>query len=856
MAEALEVAVSLISLIQTSNLLIHGLECYMEEIPDYASDFQQVFEEVSSLRDLLVRLEVFLQEDEIGDKFGGKDDPIEGCRLVISKLQQECFRVVEKTRLSLNQASTPRITDLKPNEPATGMVKHKRSTLSRHSYKFRAPFKVEKINALLTELSRYNATIKMAMPDEFRLERHHQPAWGSLANLASEDMDSIMGNGSGSGDTATHRRPGDLEVELNKLVQDATLSSADRFTKTRRPQYKPSNESAAQRSRPAEPVPALAPKGDDIAIGMWSKCDAQAPGEVQAPGDVCDGSDISDLESIWSEAPSLTSSISPSGEVSGNAVVLLKGLFLQDDELKDLYLIAFFRVGPERLQRNLRRLLIRYGRALHNEAVETLQVRAARLVRHSSLRVAAEIREAIVIKSVTGSTNFSNGRQRLNEYIEDLKCDAEHEDDFPNSDDESEDNRETSALETLEAVEDFMTSAKAFGQFRNELKRWLKVDARPCVTPGDLLTTELTPSNPGQNQKRENAPRRVAWVDSMVRKLKELQNLASESIQPRVPRGDVRISWTCRCGKRLRIQVPKNRQAAGLAFAQRASGSSDVSGITVRSSNVDGSSLNSSSTDLPQGDIVFQSSHTSSESVSTAPSFDDQRPPGPFIPAGTKKYILLCINTGVRLIGLENVDVTDADHDEEIFKRLRIAYQKRRGRRFLNPFIKPKTMHYVKFPLLHLQKSGDCVGNYTTNSIPSKEQVFRQEYAFSPCPPAHGDVPIPPDIFMHAFLDPMDHLGTIATVSLPKKLQCQLRWVSSIHNVHNLPIGWGCYIIEGVHWSLAASYTSIIALAVTILTVCWSATTGDVQGGTGIGQYCVAVLAVLSSAILLSSNAE
>lgn len=38
----------------------------------------------------------------------------------------------------------------------------------------------------------------------------------------------------------------DVDVDLQKLLENTTLSSSDSFTKARRPQLKPSNESAAQ----------------------------------------------------------------------------------------------------------------------------------------------------------------------------------------------------------------------------------------------------------------------------------------------------------------------------------------------------------------------------------------------------------------------------------------------------------------------------------------------------------------------------------------------------------------------------------------------------------------------------------
>lgn len=86
---------------------------------------------------------------------------------------------------------------------------------------------------------------------------------------------------------------------------------------------------------------------------------------------------------------------------------------------------------------------------------------------------------------------------------------------------------------------------------------------------------------------------------------------------------------------------------------------------------------------------------------------------------------------------------------------------------------------------------------------------------------------------------------------LPKKLRNKLFWDSSVHDACNVPTGWGFYIVEGVDWFLASWYTLGIVLASTGLTIAWSTAKNDVQGAIGIGQYCMAVLAVLISTVLL-----
>lgn len=130
---------------------------------------------------------------------------------------------------------------------------------------------------------------------------------------------------------------------------------------------------------------------------------------------------------------------------------------------------------------------------------------------------------------------------------------------------------------------------------------------------------------------------------------------------------------------------------------------------------------------------------------------------------------------------------------------------------------------------------------------------MREQYLYDPCPPEHGDFPIPPDIFMHIFKYPGDHIG-MATEMLPKKLYSKVCWVNSVHHSRNLPYGWGFYIVEEVDWALVAWWVFGMVILLTTLTIAWSAVTKDVQGGTGIGSYSIAALALLVSVIILGTR--
>lgn len=137
------------------------------------------------------------------------------------------------------------------------------------------------------------------------------------------------------------------------------------------------------------------------------------------------------------------------------------------------------------------------------------------------------------------------------------------------------------------------------------------------------------------------------------------------------------------------------------------------------------------------------------------------------------------------------------------------------------------------------------------DSIPSRKEILQQEYAFSPCPPLNGILPLPADIFMHIFLTPGDHLGDLAAEILPKKLYSGLSWNKDLHSIANRPTGWGYYIVEGIDWLVVAWGSIVAGFGITVLTIAWSLRNGDVQGGTGIGQFCIALIAFWLSVLVL-----
>ncbi|KAI0970451.1 hypothetical protein F4678DRAFT_436840 [Xylaria arbuscula] len=313
---------------------------------------------------------------------------------------------------------------------------------------------------------------------------------------------------------------------------------------------------------------------------------------------------------------------------------------------------------------------------------------------------------------------------------------------------------------------------------------------------------------------------------------------------PRRPHHLVRVSWICRCGHPLYIDVRKSETENAISFAKAASGSSgSASSITVSGISTGGTSPTQTSSSVSSPTTHFGASTPGT----TGPASARAQPSNIFIPPvlapGTKKYLLLCVNTGHYEIKLEQIDLTNIVLDVSLFGLIRDKYESMRGPRMKNFFMAPKTIEYIKFELVRRSSTGECVGNYERNSIPTQVEVAKKECSFSPCPPRIGSMPIQPHVFMHSFLYPGDHLGELALLQLPKKVGRKLKCSVQPHHPSDVPYGWGIYIVEGPNTVLVSLIMTGVIMLVTLTVLLWSTLRGDVQGGTGIGRYGLAVMA-------------
>ncbi|KAK4171905.1 hypothetical protein QBC36DRAFT_315348 [Triangularia setosa] len=446
-------------------------------------------------------------------------------------------------------------------------------------------------------------------------------------------------------------------------------------------------------------------------------------------------SDSNDSESILSEAPSLASpQSSVPTDLNLSAISELRAMLLTNEALKPLYNVATSKAGPGRFQRNLRRFLLRYGHNnYHDFVVASGRENESGYSPEEAARQTLNSVKTLMLASVAFTDLCFSMRIWLN-----LKS-AGPEDLHASTEDGAESKLEPAVpLDSLAGVGDDRSDKTVV---MNETK------------PEKFTERPLAHCKNENHQKPSLNP---SWLWNTRQAWRRCLNNISDACQRQAPGSQVRISWTWKCGNRLRVKVPKFRLETATAFAIQAASPNADTVTTQRPSATSLSASSSSQASTTTDETAAYSLASGSYSPDTTPSDDEQNPSEPpFIPAGGKKF-LLC--------------------GAEFFQRMRNAYYASRKTSSWNPLLIPKTMQYIKFQVLFLQKSGEVVGSYQSNPIPSQKEVFRQEYTFHPCPPQIGDLPMPPEIFMHAFLDPGDHLGPMVVEILPKKLWAGLRW--------------------------------------------------------------------------------
>ncbi|KAK8877633.1 hypothetical protein PGQ11_002579 [Apiospora arundinis] len=410
----------------------------------------------------------------------------------------------------------------------------------------------------------------------------------------------------------------------------------------------------------------------------------------------------------------------------------------------------------------------------------------------------------------------------------------------------SKEDRSSSVTRSLQGEDNRQETRSSKGRTNQSAKK----NPQPTSGPTD------SPDAPGQSTNNQGATilttLRIAMLHRYSRTMSCLlwpYQSATSMFWPRISSGYGRVRWNCKCGKPLYLDFADAEMGAAVAYAQSASGGS--SPVSVTRSAPGGLRRDDSRSSMNTQQTAF-SSITDNGSTTTSPTQIQEMPNyPPTLAQDTKQYLLLCAKTGSNQIKLEQIDLTHVVDNAMLYHRIRTEYHKLRRQTKRNIFLVPTRVEYVNFELIQRRQTGECVGNYQIDSIPSIKEVMARQYTFWPCPPAIGSVPIQSHIFMHSFLTPGDHGTTRDFERLPKKVNTKLTCSAGATNARQVPMGWGIYIVEDLNTPLLASLLLAILLLVLIVTAVWSIHKDDIQGGMGIGQFAIAfVTGVLATGAL------
>lgn len=210
-------------------------------------------------------------------------------------------------------------------------------------------------------------------------------------------------------------------------------------------------------------------------------------------------------------------------------------IFQEDEFLKSLYQIAIARtdIGPERLQRNVRRLLKTFARNLQSEAERELERLAARLVFIKAAYVAQSIIENFEIKLLRREPHLQNK-------------------DDSSDDEDDEDPLDEDLIEDLPAFRQFLVGGGAFASYYQQLSRFVlpEMFLVPTGTAAEKqFSDQVSASIVGETPERiEEEPwERQNHTDLLNEPQGILADLliATGCLEPPLVAGWTRLRWRC-----------------------------------------------------------------------------------------------------------------------------------------------------------------------------------------------------------------------------------------------------------------------------------------------------------------------
>ena len=462
--------------------------------------------------------------------------------------------VVELEELVSDDAHDERLQIVKPDRVDDARSDHSELILeeSRSSYSFKDLF-VSEESSEEEERARFYQTKKLGWTEGMIPRR--------TRNRSVEGDSSYAGSDSEDKGFANTNNIGELK-ELEELSQQRrgppSIPDDDAFTLDELPLRGGQDEEFLEETNPRNPwtaqmkamlkasadvdmsgLSALSGYDDQTLQGIGLNANDVASTRVgqvgkDPPGSSADSED--DGRSIQSLESSTTLVTTLSGftvvELEG-ATVELQGIFQKDADLVTLYRqgIKDASIGPERLQRNVVRLLRLFARDLRHEARQELEKMASRFVSTKARYIAQCIVEEYHDQAIEQEPHQLKAKQKETECDDKQRNEDQEElDDVDDLVPVDED-----LFEDLPTLRTFLVNSAAFQVFREELTKF--------VLPKELRSPTIQSTKEGATTMAQ--PVDHWYYSKTVRLALKATLVAAGCLEPPLQAGMVRLRWQC-----------------------------------------------------------------------------------------------------------------------------------------------------------------------------------------------------------------------------------------------------------------------------------------------------------------------
>ncbi|KAF2685721.1 hypothetical protein K458DRAFT_300149 [Lentithecium fluviatile CBS 122367] len=573
------------------------------------------------------------------------------------------------------------------------------------------------------------------------------------------------------------------------------------------------------------------------------------------------------IRSLASSATDLAKASGYSVDDIATATEELLAIFHKDSDLAPLYLSAIedSSIGPQRLQRNLRRIFKQYAEHLKSEANDQLEFLASRLVSSKAGFLAQSIVERC--SEITVTMKHETLHNTGGEEKSDLGQKGKEEDD--DHEDEEEEEEEASFVYNADfgdvvAFRKFLRNSDAFQSLRTQIQNFVLPKPSRITRPEVAIEGDDTGahSEAKDQEQRGVKPtqilRRIMWTfDTFL--------VATGYLEPPLEPARVRLRWKCRCGESFTSDV-RMYETDGVselkAHVERVTGSEVTLTPYSRNSTNQryvyqrpGLWLQKALTRLAttfkrtsKQCMLPQHNPNSNTTHSTQGTNSHHQ---------NTNYLLACMHSGQYGKMLHQDCIDTIDTDRKLFCFLRQQFTHCRGRfRTILSLKKVKGIYFVRFNLfmsgsVEVRYHHQCCEN-TCECIPPKSLVEpspQAEYRCKPAGPLKSGPPVLPDLLSHYFAKPsciIDKDNSILS-RLPKRISSELQ------GKLGEPVeGWGIYYQEGWDGDIITLVVVVMFLMGSLLFgILWSRLKMDVQGAFGVSAWIITAGALFIQLIVM-----